>query len=73
VRNLIDNHPGQVAMRSFTRIASTLLLTAGLWLALVAVMPPLAEAERAAIAGLSHAATSCSPAPQEPGCWFFGR
>lgn len=60
-------------MRSFTRIASTLLLTAGLWLVLVAAMPPLAEAERAAIAGVPASAPACSGVPQQPGCWFFGR
>jgi hypothetical protein len=60
-------------MRSTTRIAATLLLTAGLWLALVAAMPPLAEADRAAIAGLSAQVAACSGVPQEPGCWFFGR
>lgn len=60
-------------MRRFCRIASTLLVTAGLWLALVVVVPPLAEAERAAIAGVAAPDSVCKAASSQPGCWFFGR
>lgn len=60
-------------MRSYTRIASTLLLTAGLWLALVAAMPPLGEAERTAIAGIPAPDAACDIHSNPAACWLFGR
>ncbi len=60
-------------MRTAARIASTLLLAAGLWLALVATLPPLPEHQRAALVGVNSSRDSCGGVPDRPGCWFFGR